>query len=44
MKTSLWLVIVVVALFLGFLIGYSLAPAPPQAGGSLSGGGAERPH
>jgi hypothetical protein len=31
MKTSLWLVIVVVALFLGFLIGYSLAPAPPSA-------------
>lgn len=31
MKTSLWLVIVVVALFLGFLIGYSLAPPPPPA-------------
>jgi hypothetical protein len=31
MKTSLWLVIVVVALFLGFLIGYSLAPPPPSA-------------
>lgn len=31
MKTSLWLVITVVALFLGFLIGYSLAPAPPPA-------------
>lgn len=41
MKTSLWLVIVVVALFLGFLIGYSLAPAPPA--GAASAGSAARP-
>ena len=29
MKTSLWIVIVVVVFFLGFLIGYSLSPPAP---------------
>jgi hypothetical protein len=29
MKTSLWIVIVVVVFFLGFLVGYSLSPPAP---------------
>jgi len=29
MKTSLWLIILVVVFFLGFLIGYSLSPPGP---------------
>jgi hypothetical protein len=34
MKTSLWIVIVVVVFFVGFLVGYSLSPAsrPMPAG------------
>jgi|GEM_PF-5441100 hypothetical protein len=37
MKTSLWLIILVVIFFLGFLVGYSFsptAPAPPMETGA----------
>jgi len=35
MKTSLWIVIVVVVFFVGFLVGYSLAPGgQPASGGA----------
>ncbi len=36
MKTGLWLVLVVVAGFLGFLIGYSMPPTPPLAGATAA--------
>jgi hypothetical protein len=42
MKTGVWIVIVVVVFFLGFLSGYSFAP--PQSGGAASVSNAERGH
>jgi hypothetical protein len=38
MKTSFWIVIVVVVFFIGFLIGYSLSPAgqPATTGGTAA--------